>query len=231
MTSHHDVIKINFLRSLGDTWRATPGPRKHPSSPRRRDSRSLSLSSFLVAIFSKVPGPSRVIVTVHIKIQRLTFSPSFLRRWPPPILEVPSFKLPPPARIDRSIGRSRTPFLLQSRPVLTPITPRSSKSNVGKACGTNSLSKPIFHRGGGVQIARSSSYRRAFVAGRGDFVRGGLGGAGFGAGFGARLEPPSSSSPLFSWSAQLRNSRGICVGKRVGGLGRTSQSLVEFCGI
>ena len=61
MTSHHDKSKINFLCSLGETWSATPGPRKHPvlapSSQQSLTHQASRSSSCLVAISPRSLGP------------------------------------------------------------------------------------------------------------------------------------------------------------------------------
>ena len=174
MTSHHDKSKINFLCSLGETWSATPGPRKHPVlAPSSRQSLTLRLvaeQQLLGSHFSKEPGPLQNHPGRPHQDPTVRILPCLPTGLPCAGIsfDIGAFELKlPTSGTDRSIDR------LLARSVLTPITPRPSKSDIGEVSATNFQSGSIFHRGCGVQIARRSSCRRAFVAGKADlFVEG-----------------------------------------------------------
>ena len=123
MTSHHDNSKINFLCSLGETWSATPGPRKHPVlAPLSQQSLTQACrSSCLVAISPRSLGPPELswpsITGSNGQNSPLTSYGAALR-WDHLRLWSFGASSSPTSGTDRSIDRClRTPFLLRSRPV------------------------------------------------------------------------------------------------------------------
>lgn len=194
MTSHHDNSKINFLCSLGETWSATPGPRKHPVlAPLSQQSLTQACrSSCLVAISPRSLGPPELswpsITGSNGQNSPLTSYGAALRWDHLRLWSFGASSSPPPARIDRSIGA----YALRSYSDHVPFVQTQHRRGF---CDEFSLETDLssrLWRANCKEIELSWSFRCR----KSGFVPGGLGGAGFE----ARLEAPSSSSSFFAWS-------------------------------
>lgn len=188
MTSHHDKSKNNFLCSLGETWSATPGPRKHPVlAPSSQQSLTqASRSSCLVAISPRSPGPpepSWPSTTRSNGPDSPLASYGAALRWD--LLRHWSFRASSSylrhGSIDRSVAHA-----LRSYSDHAPFVQIQHRRGF---CDEFSLKTDLssrLWRANCKEIELSSGFRCR----KSGFVRGGLGGAGFE----ARLKPPSSSS-------------------------------------
>lgn len=210
MTSHHDKSKINFLCSLGETWSATPGPRKHPVlAPSSRQSLTLRLvaeQQLLGSHFSKEPGPLQNHPGRPHQDPTVRILPCLPTGLPCAGIssDIGAFELQAPnlrhGSIDRSVARALRPY--------SDHAPSVQIQHRRGFCDEISLGVDLssrLWRANCKEIELSSSFRCR----KSGFVRGGLGGAGFE----ARLEPPSSSSSLFfpgRHSCEIRLGFGLC---------------------